>query len=222
MNKQIQTFIKEYIEIEKHPRDHRTRNQLMAQLLVRYSDVEQTSFDDLLILLDQLKDSQTTIRMPLFAALVYPVLEREIESENPKAMFILMQHTNLLYKYAIKQKKQDGYSERALIKRYLSIVPDDRNVLLRQIKLLSLDLEYALHELPTGVLYDRDATTPDDCLELLHILEEYVSTCQKLQIDCSADRRYYAMHFQGYRNYLLHRSLYNNYLDYIQQHRLML
>jgi hypothetical protein len=62
----------------------------------------------------------------------------------------------------------------------------------------------------------------DGCKKLLDILEEYTSTCQKLQIDRDADIRYYAMHFQGYQDYLLHRDLYKNYLDYIQQHDLEL
>lgn len=174
------------------------------------------------MLLDQLKRSQATIRMTLFAALVYPVLEREIELENPQAMLILLQHLDLFHKYTIRQKRQEGYTERTLIKRYLSLVPDDRNMLLRQRAILSLDLEYAVHELPTGILNGIDGATPDGCLELLHLLEEYTSTCQQLRIDCSADSRYYAMHFQGYQDYLLHRHLYNNYLDYIHQHHLAL
>lgn len=222
MDKRIQAFAEEYIEIENNPRNHRTRGQLVTQLLARYPDIEQASFQELLPLLDQLKHSQATIRMPLFAGLVYPVLEREIELENPQAMLILLQHLDLLHKYAIQQKRQQRYTERALIKRYVSHVPDDRTMLLRLSALLSRDLEYAVHELPTGVLNGINGATPDGCLELLDLLEEYVSTCQRLGIDCSADSRYYAMHFQGYRDYLLHRELYDNYSDYIHQHHLAL
>jgi hypothetical protein len=221
MDNHSQAFLKEYIELEKYPREHRTRNQLLTQLFARYPGLEQTSFEDLLLLLDQLKDSQVSLCMPLFTALVYPVLKREIETENPQAMLLLIHHFDLLLKYAIRQKKQPDYSERALIKRYLVAVPDDRHMLRQQLRFLALDLEYALHELPAGVLFGPDAATPDECLELLGMLDEYVDICQKLQIDFSEDkRRDSAMHFQGYRDYLLHSSLYNSYLDYIQHHHL--
>lgn len=218
----IQNFLAEYLEIEQQPRTHRTRNQLLTQLLARYPDLEQTSFAELALFLDRLKEQQIALRMPLFTALVYPVLEREISRENPQALLLLLQHLDLLHKYALRYRKQEAYSERALIRHYLALVPDDRAVLMRQRALLALDLEYSLHELPTGVLFGINGATADDCLELLELLEEYVSTCQKLQIDCDADRRYYAMHFQGYRDYLLHPSLYTDYRDYMRQHRLAL
>jgi hypothetical protein len=160
--------------------------------------------------------------MPLFARLMYPVLEREIASENLQAIHVMLQYTPLLHKYNIMQKLYDGYSEGTLIKRYLQHEPDDREVLLKKEALLHTALYNALHELPQGVLYGKDGATLDGCKELLELLEEYKSTCQKLQIDRNADIRYYAMHFQGYQGYLLHRHLYKNYLDYIHQHNLEL
>jgi hypothetical protein len=216
----MQTFIEEYIEIENNPRNHRKRSQLVVQLLSRYPDVAQTSFDDLLIIIDQLKRSQATIRMPLFAQLMYPVLEREIRSQNLQAIHVMLQYTPLLNRYNIMQKIYDGYSERALIKRYLQHEPDDREVLMKNEALLHNALYYALHELPHGVLYGRDSATLDGCKELLDLLEEYKSTCQKLQIDRNADIHSYATHLQGYQDYLLHRHLYKNYVDYIHQHNL--
>jgi hypothetical protein len=57
---------------------------LIAQLLAGYPDIEQTSFDDLLM---------------------YPVLEREIESENLQALHVMLQYTTLLNKYNIMQKQ---------------------------------------------------------------------------------------------------------------------
>src|ERR1019366_7932174 len=82
----MQTFIEEYIEIKSNPRKYRKRSQLLAQLLARYPDIAQTSFGDLVIMLDQLKQSQAKIRMPLFAQVIYPVLEREIASDNLQAI----------------------------------------------------------------------------------------------------------------------------------------
>lgn len=218
----MQTFIQEYIEIENNPSSHRKRSQLIAQLLARYPDIGQISFDDLLTMLDQLKRNRVTICMPLFAQLMYPVLNREIESGNQQAIKVLLQHTTVLTRYQVMLKISDEYSEKALIQRYLSHDPDDREVLLRKEALLHASLYDALHELPHGVLNGRDGASAEECLELLDLLEEYTSTCQKLRIDRSADIRYYAVHFQGYRDYLLHRHLYTNYLDYIHQHNLEL
>jgi hypothetical protein len=218
----MQKFIEEYIEIENNPRYYRERSRLHAQLLARYPDIAQTYFDNLLIILDQLKRSQATIRMPLFAQLIYPVLKREIESENLQAICVMLQHTTLLNNYNFMQKIDDGYSEKALINRYLQHEPDDREVLMKNAAFLHNALYYALHELPSGVLYGRDGATMDGCKELLDLLEEYKSACQKLQIDRDADIRYYAMHFRGYQDYLLHRDLYTNYRDYIDQHNLEL
>jgi hypothetical protein len=218
----MQTFIEEYIEIENNPKYHRERSRLIAQLLAKYHDMAQTPFDELLIILDQLKLSQATIRMPLFAQLVYPVLEREITSDNLQAIYVMLQYTPLLNRYNMMQKISNGYFEGALIQRYLQQKPDDHEVLMKKKALLLNTLYYALHELPHGVLYGNRGATVDECKKLLDILEEYTSTCQKLHIDRDADIRYYAMHLRSYQDYLLHRHRYNNYLDYIHQHDLEL
>jgi hypothetical protein len=216
----MQTFIKDYIEIENNPRNHRKKSQLMAQLLARYPDIGQTSFEDLVIILDQLKSGHAKIRMPLFAQLVYPVLEREIASDNLQAIRVLLQCTALLDHYNSMKKLSDGYSAGILVNRYLQREPDTRDILMKKEALLSNNLYFAVHELPHGVLFGMDGATLDGCKELIGILEEYKSTCQKLQIDRNADICYYEMHFQGYLDYLLHRQLYKGYRDYIQQHNL--
>jgi hypothetical protein len=153
---------------------------------------------------------------------MYPVLQQEITSGNPRAMKVMLQHTTLLNNYNIMLKIYDGYSAMALIRRYLHHEPDDRDILTQKGTLLQKTLNHAVHELPLGVLYGMDGATTDECLKLLELLEEYKSTCQKLQIDRSVDVGYYAMHFQGYQDYLFHRHLYKNYLDYIHQHNLEL
>jgi uncharacterized protein YerC len=169
----MQTFIEEYIEIENNPRNHRKKSQLMAQLLARSPDIGQTSFEDLLIILDQLKQSQATIRMPLFAQLVYPVLEREIALDNLQAIRVLLQYTRLLNNYNSMQKLSDGYSAKSLVKRYLQYDPDNYEILMKKEALLSNDLYFAVHELPHGVLYGMDGATLDGCKELIDLLEEY-------------------------------------------------
>ncbi|GCE09491.1 hypothetical protein [Dictyobacter aurantiacus] len=218
----MQAFIGEYIEIESNPRYHRQRGRLMSDLLGRYPNLEQTSFADLLMMLDQLKSHQASIRMPLFAQVIYPVLAREIESGNAQAIKVLLEHTQSLIDYNRMKKIRNGYTNQTLIDRYLQYDPNDRDVLLKKHAYLDNVLYYALHELPSGVLYGISGATLDECQELLADLSEYTMICQKLQLDCEADIQYYAAHLHGYRDYHLHRHLYKNYADYIQQHQLEL
>lgn len=216
----MQTFLDEYIEIEHHSKYHREQSQLLAQLLARHPNLQALSFADLLLLLEQLERHQTTIRLPLFAQVLYPVLKREIESGNMAALKVLLRYAPLLNRYYAMSKFSDGESEWTLVERYLQYDPDDSEVLQHKEALLRSFLRYSIHELPHGVLYDQNGANAEQCLELLDLLEDYTRTCQKLRLDHSADIHYYTTHFQGYRDYLLHRALYTNYLDYIQQHHL--
>ncbi|GCE20893.1 hypothetical protein [Dictyobacter kobayashii] len=219
----VQAFTKEYSEIENNPRYHHRRTRLLAELLDRYPNLEQISFDDLLLILDQLKSNKAQIRVPLFARLIYPVLAREIESGNMQAIKVLVQYPQLLSEYnSLKKTHLSGYNAEALVNRYLQYDPEDREMLLKREAYLNNYLYYTLHELPLGVLSGRDGATPEECQKLLTLLEKYKMTCQKLQIDREADIQYYFVHFHGYRDYLLHQHLYKNYLDYIQQHQLEL
>ncbi len=218
----MQPFLEAYLEIENTPRNHRTRSHLLAQLLARFPNMGQIAFEDLLLLLERLEQSQVKIRMPLFAQVIYPVLQREIKSGNLQAVSVLLQYTVCLYNYNRMHHLQDGYSEGALIKRYLQRDPENHDILLRKEAFLAKMVHYALHELPQGVLYGINGATAEQCGELLNLLEDYTRTCQTLQLDRSATIRYAAMHFQGYQDYLLHRQLYKNYLDYIHQHHLEL
>lgn len=216
----MQSFIEEYIDIENNPRNHRKRSQLLSQLLATYPNISHTSFEDLLMMLDQLQHNQTTIRMPIFAQFIYPVLVREIELGNLQAMKVLLRYKVLLNSYNHMMKREDKYSYEPLINRYLQHFPDDHEVLLQKKALQEYSLDFSLHELPHGVLYGMNSATIEGCLKLLDLLEVYKNTCQKLQIDQNDNIRYYAMHFQSYQDYLLHRHLYKNYLDYIHQHNL--
>lgn len=218
----MQPFLEAYLEIENNPRNHRARSHLLAQFLARFPDMGQIPFEDLLLLLERLEQSQANIRMPLFAQVIYPVLQREIESGNLQAISVLLHYTGCLNNYNRMHHLQDGYSEVALIERYLQRDPENREMLLRKEALLSRRLSYVLHELPHGVLYGMNGATAEQCSELLCLLEDYKHLCQILQLDHSATIRYAAMHFQGYQDYLLHRQLYENYLDYIHQHHLEL
>jgi hypothetical protein len=105
-------------------------------------------FADLLTMLDQLKHSLAKIRFPLFAQLIYPVLEREIEAENLQAILVMLQDTELLDRYTAMQKT----SKIALINRYLQHDPNNREALIQKAAFQADILSFSLHELPQGVI----------------------------------------------------------------------
>jgi hypothetical protein len=100
----MQPFLEAYLEIENTPRNHRTRSHLLAQLLARFPNMGQIAFEDLLLLLEHLEQSQVKIRMPLFAQVIYPVLQREIESGNLQAMSVLLQYPRIAQRDAILKR----------------------------------------------------------------------------------------------------------------------
>ena len=82
-------------------------------------------------------------------------------------------------------------------------------------------LDYAIHEVPSGVLYGSNGASIDECQELLDVLDlfrELTRTSGALEL--YEDRiREWEFHFRGYMDYLSHRDQYTNYAHYIQTHK---
>ncbi len=214
------TWIKDYIEIESNPANRRRKGQLLKQLLEQIPPSDQISFNGVLMLLEQLQKYHVTLRIPLFARVVYPVLEREIEAGNLQAIRVMLDHIELVDNYYYMVKVSSGHTKIELINRYLQQSPDDREVLQQKEAFLGEILYYSTHELPYAILYGNDEVTEEQCGILLDTLHEYEHICQCLKHSCQADIDYYTMHFNGYRDYLRHRHLYKNYHAYIHQHHL--
>jgi len=102
---------------------------------------------------------------------------------------------------------------RAAIRQYAS----DRRSRLRLIDKIAYQLRYALHELPSGVLYGLDGASPEQCLQLEEELEEFCRflSCEKMEERYAELVRDGRMHFRAYREYLLDQGHYHSYAAYL-------
>jgi hypothetical protein len=78
-------------------------------------------------------------------------------------------------------------------------------------------IDYAVHELPSGVLWGPDAATPAQCAEMLSDLDAFAHVCARLGLD---DHTEYIeacrWHFDHYPHYLGRRRHFVDYETYIR------
>lgn len=81
-------------------------------------------------------------------------------------------------------------------------------------------IDYAVHELPSGVLWGPDGATPAQCAEMLSELDEFAQVCARLGLD---DHTEYIeacrWHFDHYPHYLDRRRHFVDYATYILDRR---
>jgi hypothetical protein len=64
-------------------------------------------------------------------------------------------------------------------------------------------LEYAVHELPAGVLWGADGATPEECAEMVDGLDEFAEVCDPLGLTDHAEFiEGCRWHFDPYPHYL--------------------
>lgn len=92
-----------------------------------------------------------------------------------------------------------------------------RELLLR---LLENDFDYAIHEVPAGVLRGNKGMTVAECREAEEDLALFraVAEAHGVTAQYEADMHEWAFHFHGYADYLTHRAEYGNYAAYIKRH----
>jgi hypothetical protein len=77
-------------------------------------------------------------------------------------------------------------------------------------------LTYAVHELPTGVLWGAHGATPEQCAEMLDGLDEFATVCGRLGLDDHGEFiESCRWHFEHYPHYLGRRRHFVNYATYI-------
>jgi hypothetical protein len=78
-------------------------------------------------------------------------------------------------------------------------------------------LEYAVHELPAGVLGGNDGATPRQCAEMLDDLDQFAEVCERLGLD---DHNEFIdgcrWHFEHYPHYLGRRRHSPDYATYVR------
>jgi hypothetical protein len=161
------------------------------------------------------------IRRPLFERAVFPALLAGFHAGLPgSARWLAGLSQHLLHSPGCREKLPGGGTELGLLWAAVNHDSGDRLSRIRLIEKIADRLRYSIHEVPSGVLYGMDGASPEQCQELEAELEEFCRLVaqEKLQ------ERYAELvgacrhHFRGYRDYLLHREMYESYAAYLSQH----
>ncbi len=146
------------------------------------------------------------VRFPFFREVLFPALLAGLEDSVSGSARWLAGFAQLLYKSpACRDRLPENLrSEFDLLERAIHDDPSDTAAKKRLLSIMRSRFDYALHELPTGVLYGHNGATVEECAELLEELSAY----ERLSIEMVAeeeDRELIAQarfHIPAYRRYL--------------------
>ena len=161
------------------------------------------------------------IRMPLFRRAIFPALLAGFKKQTPgcaRWLAGLIQHIYRC-KDCQQQLPEDCQTETGLLHAALQHDTTDHASRERLVDAWGLALGFAIHEVPSGVLYGMDGATAEQCLELQEWLRSFVDIARQV----NAAERYACLiedcqfHFHAYREYLLSGTEYGSYRDYLSR-----
>jgi len=148
--------------------------------------------------------SDVPVRFPLFRRALLPALSEGVHQGVPGCARSLAHFESHLVNTKEVALPPNLRSAVGLLRAAVELDPADRLARQRLVERWASYLDYTLHELPAGVLYGHDGATPEQCGQLLELLEEFRAhvavldqeeTFADLIADCS-------LHFNSYREYL--------------------
>lgn len=176
------------------------------------------SLQEIIAISNQLLISETVIRQPIFATVIFPILSEGAESGSVEAIKTLIKLAHPLQHYQNFTKNYQ-YSTRELVITGLKLAPNDFELLSSHEKDVRNYLYYTLHELPAGVLYDMNSSDNEGCDELLKLVVDYEQTCQKLGANHQELINKCRFYYVSYKDYLANRlsdpHLYKNFGEYL-------
>lgn len=159
------------------------------------------------------------VRMPLFRAVLFPVLLDEIARGSGTAARLLAGFSQLLYHCPDCRMKMPEHlrTEYGLILEAVHRDSKDQTARLRMRQIYRDRFDYALHELPTGVLYEHNGATPEQCDEMSAELEGYANLCSEIgaeedDTELIDEARFY---IPAYKDYIQNHAAYGNFSAYI-------
>ena len=144
------------------------------------------------------------VRFALFQRVLLPALTTSVLARRPGCARWLAHFGTLLAKRSNSGLPDSLNSSLALLKEATRVDPSDRQAREQVVKRTASDFDYALHELPAGVLYGHDGANISECDGLIESLEEFRNHVAILGEearfgDLIADC---AHHFRCYREYV--------------------
>lgn len=161
------------------------------------------------------------VRMPLFRWVLFPALLQAIERRTPGAARWLAALAQHLYraKDCQDQLPAPRQTEIGLLLLALEHDPDDNQARLKLIDAFKWQLDYAIHEIPAGVLYGHDGATIEQCGELQATLDTFCGLVDAAELGA----RYESLiqecrfHFRHYAIYLANSQRYDSYAGYLAE-----
>ena len=160
----------------------------------------------------------TPVRFPLFRSVLFPALHAGLESSVPGSARCLAGFAGLLYKSpsCSEQLPENLRSEYGLLLRAAQDNPNDVRVKKRLLSLMRSHFDYALHELPAGVLCGHDGASTGQCDELMEDLSAY----ERLALDFGVEEDWELIaearfHIPAYQRYLAERGRHANYEGFL-------
>ncbi len=160
------------------------------------------------------------IRFPLFTNVLFPALVYGLNHKEPHCARWLSGFTQFIYhrKECQEALSDIGWSHQQLLRVALTQHPSDILARNQLIDSIASYLEYTLHELPAGVLYDQNSANEEQCEELKETLGEFVELTKR----SDASERYSTLiekcryHYHRYPLYLTEPNKYGSYENYLR------
>lgn len=165
----------------------------------------------------------TPVRMPLFRKVLFPVLLRGYQARLPGSARWLAGFAQLLYKSpeCLANLPESARSAHGLLLAALEMDRNDALARGRLLHILRSRFEYALHELPAGVLYGQDGATAEQCDEMeeeLLVFGSLIDACGTTvdDHDLLEESRF---HIRAYREFLESRKPGDTYETFLASKR---
>jgi len=164
------------------------------------------------------------LREPLFAGIIGPYLvsahQQGVEDAGRWLAFFHPHFLNMPPSQRLVDLV-DAMSPIALLTEAFRRNPDNVQTQDLLIQKLAQQFEYAVHEVPSGVLYAADGATVAECREWegdLMLFREVVRR-RRVAEKYETAIRSWGFHFHGYADYLTHREQYRDYAQHIERHQ---
>lgn len=106
------------------------------------------------------------MRYEIFRDLIFPILKEGYLKDNFECTFWLVKFIQSLYSSTFLHKELNYVSEHQLLRKCYELKPENQKVKKLLLKNIITDLQYSLHEWPSGILYGTNGANLEQCKEI--------------------------------------------------------